>query len=101
LHPKLRIHLPNTIRLDIERGGDREKMVDTALTCDVLVDARSSPETLRLILAEDDDLVPAAFTADAWGKPKGGRTIIVRKREPSEFLNMSGVYRKLEVMGAD
>ena len=101
LHPKLQIHLPNTMRQDISHGGDREKMVDTALTCDVLVDARSSPDNLRLILAEDDDLVPAAFTADAWGKPRGGKTIIIRKREASEFLNMTGVYRKMEIDNAD
>lgn len=71
-------------------------MVDTALTCDVLASARSSPSDIRLIMGEDDDLVPAAFTADSWGKEKGGRTFILRNREMSEHLNMTGIYRKLE-----
>lgn len=70
-------------------------MVDTALTCDVLASARSNPADIRLILGEDDDLVPAAFTADNWSKERGGRTIIVRRREASEFLNMVGLYRQM------
>lgn len=74
----------------------REKMVDAALTCDVLASARSSPSDIRLILGEDDDLVPAAFTADSWGKERGGRTFILRNRDISEHLNMTGVYKKLD-----
>lgn len=96
LHRVLRIHLPNTLRADLSGNNDfREKMVDTALACDVLASARSHPTEIRLIFAEDDDIIPAAFTADAWTKEKGGRTIIARKREESEFLNMSGVYKRI------
>lgn len=97
MHQNLRVHLPNTLRADlIDSSKTREKMVDTALTCDVLASARSNPSDVRLILGEDDDLVPSAFTADSWGKERGGRTFIVRKRESSEFLNMSGIYRQME-----
>src|SRR5262245_51572753 len=40
-HPRLKIHLPDTLRQDLDGDGRlREKMVDSALSCDVLQSAR-------------------------------------------------------------
>ena len=97
LHRKLRVHLPNTLRSGVDKDSSpREKMVDSALICDVLDSAKQNPSDIRIILAEDDDLVPAAFTAEYWSKDRGGRTIILRSRGMSDYINMDGIYRKLE-----
>jgi hypothetical protein len=100
LHRLLRIHLPNTLRAGIEDSALREKMIDTALTCDVLSSARWNPEDVRLILAEDDDVVPSAFVAEKWAKERGGRTFVMRKRPASEFLNLQGILREMEIVHA-
>lgn len=96
-HPRLRVHLPDTLREDLELNGRlREKMVDTALVCDVLFSARTSPETWRLVLAEDDDVVPAVFVAEKWGKEKGGKTLLLRSRGNCGHLALNGLVRHLE-----
>jgi hypothetical protein len=101
LHPVLRIHLPNTLRPDFEHaGGVREKMTDTALVCDVLSSTRSAPTEIRLILGEDDDLIPAAFVAERWAKERGGRTFILRTRGDAPFLNLEGIYKQMRVADA-
>jgi hypothetical protein len=54
--------LYDTLRVDEKTGEDRQKMVDTSLVCDLLCLARSRDSRL----ADDDDFVPALFTAEAW-----------------------------------
>ena len=73
------IHLPGTLR---DRGGDNvgEKMVDTALAADLLSLAFSEPKDWSIVLAEDDDLVPPIFTAEAWKDRHGGKVYLLRKR---------------------
>lgn len=73
------IHLPGTLR---DRGGDNvgEKMVDTALASDLLSLAFSEPKDWSIVLAEDDDLVPPIFTAEAWKDRHGGKVYLLRKR---------------------
>lgn len=91
-HPRLRIHLPDTLRDDLEADGPRrEKMVDTAIACDVLYSARTTPQDWRLVLAEDDDLVPAVFVAEKWSKEKGGRTVLLRTRAGFGHLALDGL----------
>lgn len=91
-----RINLPDTLRAPIEDGGkNREKMVDTALACDILTHARFSPKDWRLIVAEDDDLVPALFVSEAWTKDKGGRTFLLRKRDASKHISLEGLLRAI------
>jgi hypothetical protein len=41
-------------------------MVDTAITCDVLHLARSSPDITTIIVSDDDDFLPAIITAKKW-----------------------------------
>jgi hypothetical protein len=91
-----RIHLPDTFRAPMTKGGPlREKMVDTAMASDLLVQARSEPLEWRIVLAEDDDLVPALFVAEAWSKDKGGRTMLIMRRPASRFLRLDGLAREI------
>ncbi|MBF0109819.1 MAG: hypothetical protein HQL76_11650 [Magnetococcales bacterium] len=94
-HKRLGIHLPDTLRSDA-KGEKREKMVDTALACDLLHAARFESDSWRIVMAEDDDLVPAVFVAEKWSKEKGGRTIILRKRDNNGHLNLNGIFSKME-----
>jgi len=57
-----------------------QKMVDTALSCDLLFLLRSGLAELAVIVSDDDDFIPAVFTAEAWGLSSillrsAGRTI--------------------------
>lgn len=97
LHGRLRIHLPDTLRDELDsKSGFREKMVDTAMVCDILFSARSAPHEWRVVLAEDDDMVPAIFVAERWGKERGGRTMLLRTRAGHGHLALDGLLWKLE-----
>ncbi|TIQ32013.1 MAG: NYN domain-containing protein [Mesorhizobium sp.] len=91
-----KIHLPDTFRRPLNDNTPREKMVDTSLACDVLTHARSDSRDWRLVLAEDDDLVPALFVAEAWSKNHGGRTILIRKRKENRCLSLDGLLQELD-----
>ena len=94
-HRRPPIHLPNTLR-DQEKGQPpAEKMVDTALAADLLAWARRSPSEWALVLAEDDDVAPPLFTAEAWIKPHGGRVLLLRKRPAGQYIRLDGLLRKL------
>lgn len=95
LNPKIRVHLPNTLRSGLDGDEDREKMVDTALVCDLLCHARSEPESIKLVLAEDDDIVPALYVSEWWGKDRGGQTFVARTRGGCAHLSMSGLVLDL------
>lgn len=70
-------------------------MVDTALAADLLVWARSFPSEWALVLAEDDDVVPPLFTAEAWVKPHGGRALLVRRRPAGQYLRLNGLLKAM------
>ena len=89
------IHLPNTLRDQARGQPPAEKMVDTALAADLLAWARRSPSEWALVLAEDDDVAPPLFTAEAWIKPHGGRVLLLRKRRAGQYLRLDGLLRKL------
>lgn len=90
-HVRLQIHLPNTLR---EQGARKvqEKMVDTALASDVVTSAFTDPDNWILVLAEDDDLVPPVFVAEATVRARGGRVILMSSRDrPRNFLKLDGL----------
>lgn len=101
LHSRLGVHLPDSCRENLRGGQDRrEKMVDTALVCDLLSSARSEPQEIKVIMAEDDDPIPGIFVAEKWMKPDGGRLLLIRKREASAHLCLGGLLWKLETVNA-
>ena len=93
-HPRPAIHLPNTLRNRVT-GPPAEKMVDTALAADLLAWAHLSPSEWALVLAEDDDVVPPLFATEALIQPHGGRALLLRKRQASQYLRLDGLLRQL------
>lgn len=92
-HDMRSYHLANTLR---QRSGSSrlgEKMVDTALAADLLHWARESPSDWALVMAEDDDIVPPAFTAEAWIYRHGGKLLIARRRKQTQYLLTEGLLR--------
>lgn len=91
LNKRLNIHLPDTLRAEATTGtGEREKMVDTALVSDLLCATRSSPQACKMVLAEDDDFVPALYVAEQWSN-SGGRCFMVRTHGSSDHLSLNGL----------
>ena len=92
-HPP--IHMSDTLRDQARGQPPAEKMVDTALAADLLAWARRSPSEWALVLAEDDDVAPPLFTAEAWIKPHGGRVLLLRERRAGQYMRLDGLLRKL------
>jgi len=51
-----------------------QKMVDTAIACDLLYLLKTGAVEIAIIMSDDDDYIPAAFTAEVWGL----RSILLR-----------------------
>ena len=71
-------------------------MVDTALATDLLAWARAQFQEWALVLAEDDDLIPPLYTAEAWVKQRGGRALLVRRRGPNQYVKLDGILRQVQ-----
>ncbi|MCJ1888376.1 hypothetical protein LF844_07075 [Metapseudomonas lalkuanensis] len=102
-----RVPLYDTLRQD--QGGRKktakkfqQKMVDTALTSDLLCYCRSEsknfrrdsePNSAAIIIGDDDDLLPGAFVAEAWGMP----TYIFRvsRDHESRHISLSGIIHRI------
>ncbi len=94
LHQKLNIHLPDTFRNDGD-GQFREKMVDTALVADLLSVTRSDSGGWKVVLAEDDDVVPGVLVSEKWSAERGGRCILARKRPNNGHLRIDELLCKV------
>lgn len=70
-------------------------MVDTALAADLLAWARFQSKAWALVLAEDDDLIPPLYTAEAWVKQRGGRALLVRRRGTNQHVKLQGLLRQV------
>ncbi len=88
-------HLPNTLRQQEGSGRWQEKMVDTALACDLLSWVRADPESWAVVISNDDDMVPPVFTAEAWLEQATGRVLLMRSasRSGDRFLNLDGLIK--------
>ena len=92
LNAGLGVHLPNTLR-EQSQGRLSEKMVDTALACDLLSSVRANPSGWALVISNDDDMVPPVFVAEAWLAESSGRVLLLRnfKRPSDKFLRLEGL----------
>lgn len=95
LHRKLNLHLPDTFRAD-EEGKFREKMIDTALVADLLSVTRSDAASWKVVLAEDDDVVPGVLVAEKWSHEKGGRCILARRRQDMGHLRIDELLCRIK-----
>jgi hypothetical protein len=86
LHPRLAIHLPNTLRKRYEEF--EEKMVDTALAADVVATAYREPGEWIVVVTEDDDLIPSVYVAEAALIGSGARVVVLRKRTQASMMNL-------------
>ncbi|MGA1410106.1 MAG: hypothetical protein ACO37W_10265 [Prochlorotrichaceae cyanobacterium] len=66
-----------------------QKLIDTALTCDVLHYIRNEDASLAIVIGDDDDLLPCVFTAKHWKR----KAIILRigRRTDNQHLNTEGI----------
>ncbi len=95
LHPRLGIHLPNTLRRSTRAsaGPDEveEKMVDTAIATDMVDLAHREPDRWIVVLGDDDDLIPPIYAAEAIRGRNQGRVLLVRSRTGGAFFNLDNV----------
>lgn len=82
----------DTLRADALTRQTKQKMVDTLLVCDLLHLARTRENTLLMVIASDDDFVPALHTAEAWK----ARVVMLHDREYiNDFLSLDGIVARI------
>ncbi|WP_338847880.1 hypothetical protein V8J88_03760 [Massilia sp. W12] len=80
---KIDAHLVDTCR---NVGGEwREKMVDSAMVCDILTVARNYDYDLIRVMTEDDDIIPALFVADSLG---GDIRVLSTREHQNKYLKI-------------
>lgn len=82
----------DTLRQNQDTRELQQKMVDTALVCDLLYLVRSKEADIYLVIANDDDFVPALFTADSWR----ARIMLLHNRESlNTHLRLNGLTARM------
>jgi len=83
----------DTLRLDRQTGDLNQKMVDTMLACDLLHAARSKEFYLHIVVANDDDILPALFTAEAWQ----AKVLLLHTRDQTnQLLKLDGMAERMQ-----
>jgi hypothetical protein len=81
---------------------DQQKMVDTALVSDLLSYCRTEsrnfkrgqkPNSMAIVIGDDDDLLPGVIVAEQWGLPT--YVFRVTREDESKHLNITGLTYKL------
>lgn len=96
-----RMPLYDTLRTR-DDGTEQQKMVDTAMVADILSFCRTEsrnfrrgerPNAMAIIVGDDDDLLPGAMVAEAWGLP----TYVLRitREDENKFLNTNRLTYKI------
>lgn len=85
----------DTLRLNRDSGAVSQKMVDTMLACDLLHLARTKAFAYHVVIANDDDALPAIMIAEAWD----AKVFLLHTREQmNQFLNLDGIAQKMELV---
>lgn len=85
----------DTLRQIRDSTDFSQKMVDTMLACDLLHLARTKSYAYHIVVANDDDALPAIMTAEAWQ----ARVLLLHSREQlNQFLNLKGIAHKMELI---
>lgn len=93
LHSKLGIHLPNTLRKRSNTDFE-EKMVDTALSADVVAAAYSVNSSWILVVSEDDDIIPPLFVAESALFGYNSKVKLLRKRDCMQMQHLNDILVK-------
>jgi hypothetical protein len=89
-----RAPLFDTLRRDEYTAELRQKMVDTALVCDLLHLVRTRDSHMYMIVADDDDFVPALFTAESWN----GKVVLLHRRPSlNAHLDLKGLVSRMDL----
>jgi hypothetical protein len=82
----------DTLRRDLDTGRLHQKMVDTSLVCDLLHLVRCQDSNLYIVIASDDDILPALFTAETWR----GRVVLMHDRaHTNAHLPLDGLTTRM------
>lgn len=87
-----RLPIFDTLRTDSSTGKEKQKMVDTMLVCDLLHLARTKDSYWLLVVAGDDDFVPALYMAEAW---KAKVTMLHNREHLNGHLKLSGIATRM------
>lgn len=89
-----RRRLWDTLRKRDDDGTFEQKMIDTAMVSDLLDFVRRNRQSLAVVVADDDDMLPGVFTADAWG----GNVLLARvtREHENKHLDISKFVCRLE-----
>ena len=83
----------DTMRFNRETGEKSQKMVDALLACDLLHLAKCKQYGVHIIVANDDDAIPAIFTAEAWH----AKVVLLHSRpNTNQHLNLHGIAERME-----
>jgi len=82
----------DTCRFDRQSGEKKQKMVDAMLVCDLLHLVRSKDSSLFIVVADDDDFVPAIFTAEAWN---ANVMLLHGRAQTNSHLSLHGISERM------
>lgn len=69
-------------------------MIDTMLASDLLHAVRTKDASLYIVVANDDDAIPALFTAEAWQ----AQVLLLHSRETTNtHLRLSGIAERIDL----
>jgi len=87
-----RCKLFDTMRKRQDDDKLQQKMVDSALVCDLLQATKNREFAYNVVVAEDDDMLPGVIVAEKWG----AKVIVARHRtDDNRHLNTAGLIRHL------
>jgi hypothetical protein len=69
-------------------------MVDTILICDLLHLIRCRDSYLYIVIADDDDFVPALFIAEAW---KANVVMLHNRDNTNPHLKLKGISERMSL----
>jgi hypothetical protein len=93
--PTIRAPIFDTLRRDADTKLYRQKMVDTILVCDLLHLIRCKDSHLYILIASDDDFLPALFVAETW---KANVVMLHNRDSMNPHLVVKGISERMRLL---